>query len=222
MIEYLRVLNMKRPRITCTRTSPLKVTNLTEFRTTKGEELAVRPVMYLCRCGVSENMPYCDGSHKKIEFVGDKKPGRKVDRLVEYKGKDISIVDNHGVCSHNGACWRNLPNVFQPEKFKWIKPLSAAKEEIIETIKQCPSGALSYKIDGIRYQNYYERKPAIIVDPEGPFEVIGYIELEDDMGSKPETEEHYTLCRCGKSRNLPFCDGMHLPGVFAKDKEQKK
>jgi len=188
---------------------------------TDGTPLPVKETMYLCRCGASKRKPFCDGTHTKTGFSGEKKPNRKVDRAVHYKGRDITIVDNHGVCSHNGACWQNTPDVFQPSKFKWIKPNAAPKDEIIKTIEKCPSGALSYIIDGKRYQDL-DREPAIIVDPEGPFEVVGNIEFEDDMGSVPESREHYTLCRCGLSRNMPFCDGMHLPGVFAKDKESKK
>ena len=209
----------KLPKISCTKTSALRVTDLEQFRMTDGTPLSVKKSMLLCRCGASK--PFCDGSHVKIGFSGEKKPNRKVDRAVQYKGKDIIIVDNHGVCSHNGACWKNSPDVFQPSKFKWIKPDAASREEIISTIEKCPSGALSYIVDGVRQQNL-GREPAIIVDPEGPFEVVGYIELIDDMGSVPESEEHYTLCRCGLSRNMPFCDGMHLPGVFEKDKESKK
>jgi len=212
---------VKKPRITCTRTSPLRVEDLKKFATVTGKPLPVKPVMLLCRCGASKKKPFCDGSHRHTGFSGDKKSGRKTDRPVEYKGREITIVDNHGVCSHNQACFKNLPAVFQPEKFKWIKPDNASKEEIIETIKKCPSGALSYKIDGIRYQNL-DREPAIYVDPEGPFEVVGGILFEDDTGSRPEAEEHYTLCRCGRSKNMPFCDGTHLPGIFARDQEREK
>lgn len=27
--------------------------------------------LFLCRCGASENKPYCDGAHKRIDFTPD-------------------------------------------------------------------------------------------------------------------------------------------------------
>ena len=52
----------------------------------------------------------------------------------------------------------------------------------------------------------------------GPYYVIGGIELNDSTGSKPESKEHYTLCRCGASKNKPFCNGAHWDINFKDDK----
>ena len=39
------------------------------------------------------------------------------------------------------------------------------------------------------------------------------LELEDQVaGQTPQTKDHYTLCRCGGSKNKPFCDGTHWDG----------
>jgi CDGSH-type Zn-finger protein len=32
------------------------------------EEILERPSIFLCRCGHSENKPFCDGTHRKIGF----------------------------------------------------------------------------------------------------------------------------------------------------------
>lgn len=42
-----------------------------------------------------------------------------------------------------------------------------------------------------------------------PLLVTGKINLVDGEGSKLETKEETYLCRCGKSKNTPFCDGSH-------------
>lgn len=207
----------KKPCISFTETSGYRVTDLECLMTSKGPKLETKSPMLLCRCGGSRKKPFCDGSHTKIGFVAQKKPDRVADRIVEYKGKEITIVDNRGVCSHDGSCFRLLPLVFMPEKHRWIRPNEASKEEIIRTIEKCPSGALSYILDGKRYQDL-DREPAIVVAKNGPFEIVGGIELGDTVGSKPECEEHYTLCRCGGSKNHPFCDGSHLTNDFQDDK----
>ena len=80
----------------------------------------------------------------------------------------------------------------------------------------CPSGALSYTKDGVLYKDQ-DREPAIIISKNGPYEVVGGIELKGSSGAKPEPEEHYTLCRCGASKNPPFCDGAHTDIDFRDD-----
>jgi CDGSH-type Zn-finger protein len=203
----------EKPIVIFTKTSAYKVIDLKRLKRLEGQNLAVKSVMFLCRCGASGNKPYCDGTHSRIGFVGEKKPDRVDDRVVEYRGREITIVDNRGICSHDGACFRNLPQVFMPGKFRWIRPNEATREEIIRTIRMCPSGALSYQLGGKRYQDL-DREPAIIVVKNGPFEIIGGIKLKDDMDSRPESKENYTLCRCGGSKNHPFCDGSHLKNGF--------
>lgn len=87
----------------------------------------------------------------------------------------------------------------------------AKTEEIINTIRKCPSGALSYSIDGVEYQDPSERKPLVTVSEDGPFLVTGGINLIGDniKFAEGSSKEHYTLCRFGASNYKPFCDGMH-------------
>jgi CDGSH-type Zn-finger protein len=88
----------------------------------------------------------------------------------------------------------------------WINPDAETVEKIIRTVKKCPSGALSYSIDGVLHDKYSDQSEIKITE-NGPYFVKGTIELHDD--DHPESEEHYALCRCGKSGNKPFCDGQH-------------
>ena len=193
------------------------VRDLENFADSKGEALPTKPAMALCRCGESKNKPYCDGSHAEKGIDGEKKKGRLKDRVRDYVGNDITIHDNRGVCSHDGACTRGLPGVFKTGVWPWIDPNGASAEEIMETIKKCPSGALTFTI-GDETWTALDREPAIKVAENGPLEITGGIVLNDDMDSKPQCEEHYTLCRCGGSKNPPFCDGSHFDTKFTDDK----
>ena len=98
---------------------------------------------------------------------------------------------------------------FSPWSSSWIKPDEGTVKEIIELISHCPTGALSYEIDGELHQSY-DRPPMMRIQYGGAIDVEGGIELKDDLGNKPESPEHYSLCRCGESRNKPFCDGSHF------------
>lgn len=207
----------QKPMIVFTRWNPYLVIGAPKCVNSKGKEIPLDNVSALCRCGGSNAKPYCDGTHSKIGFSGEKDADRREDKVVEYKGEYITILDNRGVCSSNSACTDNCPDVFKSGQKPWIYPDGASVKEIVETIEKCPSGALSYRIGTQRVQDL-EQEPAIKVAKDGPLEIVGYIELIDDMGSKPESKEHYTLCRCGESKNKPFCDGRHKKVDF-KDEE---
>lgn len=203
-----------KPRIVLARTGALKAKNIPKIVDAEGNSLPSRSSVLLCRCGASRKKPYCDGAHVRIGFKGEKKEGRKQDRVVRYKGREITILDNRAVCSRDGSCYRMSPDVFIPSKFKWIKPDAAPRDEIVHTIHHCPSGSLSY-MEGDERRDDWGSEPMIKIAKNGPFEIKGHIELCDDMGSKPESHEHYTLCRCGGSKNMPFCDGAHVSNGFS-------
>jgi CDGSH-type Zn-finger protein len=206
----------KKPVITVLKDGPLKVENLKNFKNSKNVDIQAKPFMALCRCGASNDKPFCDGAHLKIGFTGAKSPDRVKSEVDEYKGKNITITMNDSICAHNGACINNLPEVFLKEE-PWVNPDGADVRKIMELIDSCPSGALSYKI-GDKCYTGGEREPAIKIVKDGPLAIVGGIELVDGEGSKPECIEHYTLCRCGVSKNKPFCDGSHHDIEFKDEK----
>jgi len=200
----------KKPKITVARHTPFLVTGLENFFDGKGNRLETKPVMALCRCNESKRFPYCDGSHAEKGLDCCKRPDRPPNKMKAYVGKEITIHFNLGVCSHHGYCLE-LPGVFNLSRRPWIDPDGAPVEEIIRTIERCPSGALSYTDKNGIYHDRLDRPPAIRITRRGPFEITGGIILETDDGSQPQSDEHYCLCRCNKTRNQPFCDGSHLP-----------
>ena len=79
------------------------------------------------------------------------------------------------------------------------------------TIRRCPSGSLLYKLHG-KIVDQYSTETVVRVEKDGPLHVHR-AKLAGD--AKPATQDHYTLCRCGASRNKPFCDGMHATVKFS-------
>ena len=199
------------PTITVVRNGPYKAENVRSIKDSDGRSLPHRPVTRLCRCGASKNKPCCDGSHTKTGFAGDRDPGRTRGETNEYEGQQITIVDNADVCCRDRSCMTDLPQVFET-----CDPNAASPEEIVNTIRKCPSGALTYKIGG-KHCKDFGREPAITITKNGPIKVVGGVSLNDEMGAKPACEEHYTLCRCGGSKNKPFCDGTHADIGFKDD-----
>lgn len=219
----------KKTLIRVSRDGPYVVTGLPEIQESTTRNVTVaEPAVALCRCGSSKTKPFCDGTHGKIAFSGKKSLDRVPRQLDTYVGKEITIHDDRGICSHAGFCTDGLPKVFRMTEEPWIDPDAEAKEVIIETIKKCPSGALSYSIDGVRVDAFTDVK-AIALDEDGPYHVRGgiVVDLGDTPASEqPESKEHCSLCRCGQSKNKPFCSGQHWyekfvdPGMVSELKNQ--
>ncbi len=203
-------VNKKRPQIVFTKNTPYMVVDVDKIMDKKGNMHYAFPVTPLCRCGKTNKQPYCDGAHEKEGLNEVKIEDRAADKLKDYIGEDITLHFNLGVCCHDGYCIEELPQVFDVDKRPWIQPDKGKLKDIIAVAESCPSGALSYTIGSRRYKDL-DNEPIIVVDPKGPFEVKGYIEIKDEENTRPECKEHYTLCSCGKSKNKPFCDGGHIP-----------
>lgn len=214
---------MDKPRIVCLPNGPYYL--LTEsnpepvpyLRDSRGEACATVRGVALCRCGGSSNKPFCDGTHSRIGFSDAKGTPRAPDVRRRFVGRHITIHDNRQLCAHAGVCTDRLASVFRSDEEPWIDADGAAVDAIIDTIRRCPSGALSYSIDGIEAQDQ-QRPPQVSVTKNGPYAVTGGVELVGVARPAGASTEHYTLCRCGASKNKPFCDGSHWDIEFTDDR----
>lgn len=196
-----------RPTIECKPDGPYLVRNLEDLRDASGNRLDAKPDMALCRCGGSARKPFCDGTHRKNGFSGARLSDPGADRREDYRAPGITIHDNRSICAHAGRCTDGLASVFKYGSEPWIDPEAGAVEAIVETIRQCPSGALSYTLDGAD-GGEPPGTPAITVTKDGPYAVAG-VRLVGQAWAQGASQVRYTLCRCGGSRNKPFCDGTH-------------
>jgi uncharacterized Fe-S cluster protein YjdI len=128
-------------------------------------------------------------------------------------GDGITIHDNRGICAHIGRCTDNLASAFKLRTEPWIDAHAAAADEIAAVVRTCPSGALSYSLGPEEHRDQ-DRPPAVFVSENGPYFVTGGIELIDAPWGEGASREHYSLCRCGQSKNKPFCDGSHWYAEF--------
>lgn len=205
-----------KPSILPSENGPYLVNDLKNLANQRGP-IETKVKMALCRCGGSNNKPFCDGTHTKNNFSSAKLPGRIEDQRDNYEGKTITIHDNRGICAHAGRCTDGLAAVFHLHEEPWIYPDAATKEEIMATIDKCPSGALSYSIDEVERPDG-DGEPTIFIAPNGPYVVSGGPDLNDTTRGEGASKEHFTMCRCGGSKNKPFCDGTHWSNGFKDEK----
>ena len=135
----------------------------------------------------------------------------------KYTNGEITIVWKPALCIHSAKCWRGasgLPEVFNPAVQPWINPQGATTERIIEQVKQCPSGALSFFFNEQQETEATVNTTRVEVTPNGPLLVHGAITIQDQQGDTTERNTVTAFCRCGHSANKPFCDGSHRKAGF--------
>jgi len=190
---------------------PYIVKNLESLFNQKGS-VDVQPSIALCRCGQSTNKPFCDGTHVKIKFSSENKSENKQSQLKnkcdKYIGQEITIYDNRSICAHAGVCTDKLANVFRMGQEPWIDANAVDVEEIVSIINDCPSGALSYALTG-REKVQQQGEEKVFIAPNGPYVVSGCPDLQNADWHEGASQQQYTLCRCGASKNKPYCDGSH-------------
>ena len=203
--------------IRCAHNGPYLVTNAGRVWDWLGQEIPTTPQLALCRCGESAIKPICDAACATSGFTDKKDPKRVPDKRDSYDGVQLTVFDNRGICQHSGFCTDRLNAVFHTEG-AFVTPSGGRMDEIIRAVRDCPSGALSYAIDGVEARSQVDwdgrRAPAVEVSKDGPYRITGGIPLTDHHGdpvarASGSSLEHYALCRCGHSQNKPFCSGMH-------------
>ncbi|WP_288927980.1 CDGSH iron-sulfur domain-containing protein [uncultured Maritimibacter sp.] len=127
---------------------------------------------------------------------------------------EITIQFDGSKCIHARRCVLGLPAVFKPgTPGGWLFPENARAAEIARVIDACPSGALSYtRHDG----GMGEQVPpvnTVRLWENGPNELRGDLWIDE----APTTR--MLLCRCGQSKNKPFCDNSHVAAGFTATSE---
>ncbi len=130
--------------------------------------------------------------------------------IEEVRGKVSLLRFEAKRCIHSRQCVLGRPDVFVPNiEGEWIHPDRATPEEITALAQNCPSGAITYeRLDG----GANEAPPLVNlvrVRENGPLAVHAEMSVEG-QGALLRA----TLCRCGLSKNKPFCDSSHIAGGF--------
>jgi CDGSH-type Zn-finger protein len=169
----------------------------------------------LCRCGQSKNKPFCDGKHVKVGFNGTETAGEEayLNTPKEIVGPALKLIDVEDLCASARFChradgiWNLVPASGDPEK----------KRIAIEETCDCPSGRLVVLDKEARkiIEPNFAVSIVLVEDPamgvSGPVWVRGGVPVESADGKTYRVRNRVTLCRCGKSKNKPFCDSSHYP-----------
>ena len=144
-----------------------------------------------------------------------------------YTNGEISVHWKPSACVHATTCYRELARVFNPRTRPWVNMTGASSERIIEIVKKCPTDALTYDYnDPLRISDKpgegslekieeesrkkMEGKPVEIrIMKDGPYVIEGDFRVIGADGQEKKPMQMTSICRCGASESMPFCDGSH-------------
>lgn len=185
----------------------------------KGESLESGETHMLCRCGQSGERPFCDGTHRTVDFDGTETAdtGVTAERQGVYPGgTHIVVKHDDSLCMGAGFCANRVTDI---QHMVAATADTAIRSQVIAMIERCPSGSLTYALEAGERDIEPDLPQQVAVVTEitsvgpiaGPLWVTGNIPLERADGEPFETRNRVTLCCCGQSKNKPLCDGTHRP-----------
>jgi CDGSH-type Zn-finger protein/uncharacterized Fe-S cluster protein YjdI len=126
-----------------------------------------------------------------------------------YETDAIRVHWDSSRCIHTGICLRTLPSVFDLRGRPWVDLAGADANAVADAVGQCPTGALRYdRLDGAEGER--PQRPTVVWPvSDGPLVMVGDLDVRGPAGEPLTHETRLTFCRCGLSRNQPFCDNSH-------------
>lgn len=176
----------------------------------------------LCRCGQSGAKPFCDGSHERTRFDGTEVATRApyLAMADEQDGPELTLTDVPGLCAFARFC--------DADGQVWnLVEEDGHADDVRREAGNCPSGRLVAWDQATRSALEPDLPPSIglVQDPSqgvsGPLWVRGGVDVYAADGTRYEERNRVTLCRCGASRNKPFCDGTHAAIGFIDSTETR-
>lgn len=136
------------------------------------------------------------------------------DKKVEYSGERADVQWDGRLCIHVGECGRADNDLFVGGRKPWCDPDQVDAEEVVNVVKRCPTGALTYvRKDGGAAETADDEN-VVVVAYNGPLYVRGELEIDGAPEDMPGVRFRAALCRCGQSKNKPFCDNSHEAAGF--------
>lgn len=124
-------------------------------------------------------------------------------------GGDITIRFDTRRCIHSRHCVLDAPSVFRANtKGAWLHPEASPLEHVVRVAHNCPSGAITYQRHDGASQETPPEVNVIRVREDGPYAVAANVSMTESAITRA------TLCRCGQSKNKPFCDNSHRAASF--------
>ncbi|MEM7437042.1 MAG: CDGSH iron-sulfur domain-containing protein [Myxococcota bacterium] len=135
-------------------------------------------------------------------------------RKIRFAGTKVDVDWDERLCIHIGECGRANNDLFVGGRKPWCQPDGVAPDEAIEVVGRCPTGALTYERKDGGPAETADSENVVHVMYNGPLFVRGDLEVDGAADDMDGVRFRAALCRCGLSKNKPFCDNSHEEGNF--------
>ena len=132
----------------------------------------------------------------------------------DFPGEKVDVVWDGRLCIHIGECGQAEGDLFVGGRKPWCQPDLVDPDDVKGVVGRCPSGALYYDVKDGSESESADAENTLIVVYNGPYYVRGDLDIETAADDMPGVKYRAALCRCGLSKNKPFCDNSHEAGKF--------
>jgi CDGSH-type Zn-finger protein/uncharacterized Fe-S cluster protein YjdI len=135
-------------------------------------------------------------------------------KVVNYEGAAADVHWDGRLCIHIGECGRANNDLFIGGRQPWCQPDQATADEVADVVDRCPTGALTYlRRDGGKAESA-DSENVVSIMYNGPLYVRGDLQVDGAAEDMSGVSFRTALCRCGQSKNKPFCDNSHEEAGF--------
>lgn len=131
------------------------------------------------------------------------------DDITKYPGEKISVKWDRRLCIHIGECGYSEGDLFVGGRDPWCKPDLTTVDNVVDVVKRCPTGAITFESTDSTVVEKAETENTVTVSYQGPYFVRGDLMIDGVADDMPGVRYRAALCRCGASKNKPFCDNSH-------------
>lgn len=186
----------------------------------EGESFAARDKVAVCRCGLSDKKPFCDGSHKHAAehgidlretatFASEFRTSQVVEGPGRFLSDDEKLCAFARFCDQGQSIWNEVQMAGEQ-----------AQDAALDMARHCPGGRLIIWDTATKQPIEPAEDPSVGLIEDmakhcsGPLMVRGGVPVHSSNGESYEVRNRQALCRCGMSRNKPFCDASHVSAEF--------
>jgi CDGSH-type Zn-finger protein/uncharacterized Fe-S cluster protein YjdI len=135
-------------------------------------------------------------------------------KVFDYDGAEADVHWDGRLCIHIGECGRAKNDLFVSGRQPWCQPDQVSPDEVAEVVNRCPTGALTYERKEGGAGEAADAENVVSVMYNGPLYVRGDLRVDGAAEDMSGVGFRAALCRCGQSKNKPFCDNSHEEAGF--------